>query len=415
MTILLRRLVLLSAIALKATTCEFAVEEGSMAWVGAMEGVVSRYATLRNALDEASVRELRTILSRVKFDEELDSVDDMPAFELYLFKAGLRRRLSAADVRANAVDAFGLALDAISSFVNERFSACGGRCAPCASLVRRYRAEERTRHPTHFDHDAFVTVVVSLSDPADYDGGLYFETNTGSRRFADLALGDAVVHRSDLFHGVDVTRGKRWSLIVWFEDSPACDADSKAWSAGADDALSLFLHSYRVSSSAERASLLNRSAALGFGRAATQLGVAYVIGDGVEVDRAAAEALFLEAAARADEADLEPEQNLGQLRLDEGRVEDAVRHFEVAAAAGNREAHHNLGTASARGVGGRPRDDRVAIRHFLEARLPQSLNAASKAFARLGDDEAADAWLRRAAMLGSEPAKRRLAAAEGEL
>ena len=61
MTILLRRLVLLSAITLKATNCEFAVEEGSMAWVGAMEGVVSRYATLRNALDEASVRELRTL------------------------------------------------------------------------------------------------------------------------------------------------------------------------------------------------------------------------------------------------------------------------------------------------------------------------------------------------------------------
>ncbi|KAH8048665.1 hypothetical protein JL720_15779 [Aureococcus anophagefferens] len=302
----LRRLLLLSAIALKAH--EFAVEEGSMAWVGAMEGVVSRY-------------------------------------------------------------------------VNERFSACGGRCAPCASLVRRYRAEERTRHPTHFDHDAFVTVVVSLSDPADYDGGLYFETNTGARRFADLALGDAVVHQSDLFHGVDVTRGKRWSLIVWFEDSPACDADSKQWSAGADDALSLFLHSYRVSSRAERASLLKRSAALGFGRAATQLGVAHVLGDGVEVDRAAAEALFVEAAGRADEADLEPELNLGQLRLDQGRVEEAVRHFEVAAAASNREAHHNLGHASARGVGGRPKDDRVAIRHFLEARLPQSLNAASKAFA----------------------------------
>jgi TPR repeat protein len=106
---------------------------------------------------------------------------------------------------------------------------------------------------------------------------------------------------------------------------------------------------------------------------------------------------------------------LGQLRLDQGRVEEAVRHFEVAAAAGNREAHHNLGTASARGVGGRPKDDRVAIRHYLEARLPQSLNAASKAFARLGDDEAADAWLRRAASLGSEPAKRRLAAAEAEL
>ena len=135
MTILLQRVILLSAITLKATTCEFAVEEGSMAWVGAMEGVVSRYATLRNALDEASVRELRTILSRVKFDEELDSVDDMPAFELYLFKAGPRRRLSAADVRANAVDAFGPALDAISSYVNERFSACGGRCAPCASRL----------------------------------------------------------------------------------------------------------------------------------------------------------------------------------------------------------------------------------------------------------------------------------------
>merc|ERR1712061_39563 len=101
----------------------------------------------------------------------------------------------------------------VTPYVRKRFTACQqsvatyGGCTACHSLVRRYRPDERRSHGVHYDSHAFATVVISLSDyGADYRGGSYVATSHNNRNGHTVALmrGDAVVHQSDLLHGVQV-------------------------------------------------------------------------------------------------------------------------------------------------------------------------------------------------------------------
>ncbi len=157
----------------------------------------------------------------------------------------------------------------------------GRACTPCYSLLRRYRpGVDRESHGIHHDGHAIVTVVVSLSDYGrEYQGGLYVAANRGKERsFIPLSRGDAVVHQSDLLHGVKVmpaskgnfmasgsqveitpdgrinvfgnhmndhgengaTRSgrkmppgaaasRRWSWILWYRDSETCKDHSHEW------------------------------------------------------------------------------------------------------------------------------------------------------------------------------------------
>ena len=41
--------------------------------------------------------------------------------------------------------------------------------------------------------------------------------------------GDAAVHQSDLYHGVDVRGGERWSWILWYRDSSSCTDHGHEW------------------------------------------------------------------------------------------------------------------------------------------------------------------------------------------
>ncbi|CAE8710647.1 unnamed protein product [Polarella glacialis] len=99
------------------------------------------------------------------------------------------------------------------------------------ALLRRYLPEERRIHPTHFDVQAFCTVVIGLN-PDDFEGGLYVQPTPSSKSqaFVHLLTGDAVVHRYDVQHGVRVFSGERYSLIFWFKDSAeACASDTAPW------------------------------------------------------------------------------------------------------------------------------------------------------------------------------------------
>ena len=58
-------------------------------------------------------------------------------------------------------------------YVQREFSC--PRCVACTAFVRRYLAGERRLNPTHFDMEAYVTLVVALSDAAEYSGGLYVQ------------------------------------------------------------------------------------------------------------------------------------------------------------------------------------------------------------------------------------------------
>jgi PKHD-type hydroxylase len=66
-----------------------------------------------------------------------------------------------------------------------------------------------------------LTVVVQLSDPADYEGGV-LETNADARlRAADRSQGGATLFPGFVLHRVTpVTRGERHSLTTWVHGPP---------------------------------------------------------------------------------------------------------------------------------------------------------------------------------------------------
>merc|ERR1712039_532468 len=100
----------------------------------------------------------------------------------------------------------------------------------CNSFIRRYLPQERRSLNLHKDSDSNVTVNVLLNDPSEFIGGLqvYPEAsenkgrrNMGRQAKPDVKLGSGAFHRSDLFHGVQMKRGQRYSWILWFK--PKCD------------------------------------------------------------------------------------------------------------------------------------------------------------------------------------------------
>eukprot|EP01062_Namystynia_karyoxenos_P066186 TRINITY_DN60185_c0_g1_i1.p1 TRINITY_DN60185_c0_g1~~TRINITY_DN60185_c0_g1_i1.p1 ORF type:complete len:553 (+),score=155.51 TRINITY_DN60185_c0_g1_i1:92-1750(+) len=395
------------------------------------------FSVYPSLLAPAEVLELRDTLPAV-FDADRDSVDGMPTHEFYLERNGSSARGVAEmgwkpdadeavrEERRPARDALERLLrpiieQRIEPLVNERYPAsCRGRCTCCFSLVRRYQADERTTHRMHFDIQALVTVVVSLSDyGSEYEGGIYVATGQW-KRFLALRRGDAVAHQSNLLHGVRLLRGTRFSWIMWFQDSPVCDADPAEWhqaEAEAGDPVAQFIHARRAhmhrgvgSAAAERARWLRRSAEGGFARAQNELGLAYKDGDGVERDASEAEKWFSRAAAAGEPDAL---YNLGQLQVEAGDGERAAQLFREGAEQGSPDAMFNLGVAMTKGVGtpsGEP-DAAGALRWFAESAeagfdgSPQAMFIVHQLLAAGGGDGAeAAAWLRRAAAAGHPPA-----------
>jgi hypothetical protein len=198
---------------------------GTLEWPRAGDREVTATFTLLPSLVAADeVSDLLTTIGRhsaVAFDADEDSVDGMATHELYLERHGsidaglaanrlkpdadpavLAERASLREEVAALVQP--IVRERITPYVRQHVAGCA-ECAPCFSLVRRYLPFERRSHAEHFDVQAFVTVVVSLSTHgAEFDGGLYVSTGRGPR-FLGLRAGDAVVHGSDLLHGVQVT------------------------------------------------------------------------------------------------------------------------------------------------------------------------------------------------------------------
>lgn len=161
------------------------------------------------------------------YETLLDTVDDLPTFEFYPLRNG-----EWADPEMQA--ALGPIIeDRILPYVRERYS-----CPSCAVgdvLVRRYLPGERRTHAMHFDSNAFATAVVGLSDPDDYEGGLFLQPgpHASSRQYPRLEVGDVLVHSYDLQHGVHVHSGTRYSLILWLKTSPgAAASDTMPWLDG---------------------------------------------------------------------------------------------------------------------------------------------------------------------------------------
>lgn len=217
-------------------------------------------------VSEAEASQLIELLSEEDFDVDKDTVDRMTTFEFYLQKNGNIEDVATIPgkaahaakrqaVREAAVELTTPILeDRIVPLVNELYpDDCHGQCRPCFSFVRRYDQQHRTTHQAHLDVQALVTVVVSLNSfGVDFDGGLYVSTGNShdDRLFVAMQRGDAVVHQSDLLHGVQVGSGHRWSWILWFYDGgESCSTDPSQWfrsAAEAGDPLAQFLQAKRA-------------------------------------------------------------------------------------------------------------------------------------------------------------------------
>jgi hypothetical protein len=234
------------------------------------------FTVLPGAMDSTTIipQILDLLRSYQHYDQDPDTVDGMPTYELFVEHPELndttRQSYKVLDRDPQALPERRRLRQQLQSFlrpvleetltpyVRTHFAdACQQRkkhaakeeedddddeidCYPCYSLIRRYRHGERQSHATHHDLHALVTAVVSLSSHGiDYEGGLYVATAHGPRQFLALQAGDAVVHQSLLLHGVQVLdlpqtpdQTERWSWIVWYSDSKECrDNYSYQWFA----------------------------------------------------------------------------------------------------------------------------------------------------------------------------------------
>ena len=81
--------------------------------------------------------------------------------------------------------------------------------------MRKYSTTSRPRLPFHCD-GCDASISVNLVDGSDYDGGDLVMLSDNALLTAPRQAGSAAAHSADVAHAVtDLTRGVRWSLVVF--------------------------------------------------------------------------------------------------------------------------------------------------------------------------------------------------------
>jgi len=170
------------------------------------------------------------------FGTHKDEVDDQPAYEMYLLNQGEvpegSEKFLGQEVSSRLSSLLQLALGKVMPYVRSRYNC--SNCTACTAFARRYSPNERRLNPSHFDMEAYVTMVFALSNSSEYKGGMYVSStpDAASRRFLPMDMGDVFVHQYDVNHGVAVTGGKRQSIVVWVSsDETACREGRSPWYA----------------------------------------------------------------------------------------------------------------------------------------------------------------------------------------
>ena len=192
----------------------------------------------------------------LQFDQDADSVDGAPTFEVSWVRRGCYTNKPLADIFRESIETRLLPLLQQLPELHGMSGADGRQLVLCEALLRMYREGERRVVPAHFDSDALVTAVVEIdcsSSSSSSSGaeqaasqqqqgglcasgfsgpGFYVQegAHVSSRRPISLAPGDVAAHSYDLQHGVDVRAGQRCSVIFWFSDSAAsCASKARPW------------------------------------------------------------------------------------------------------------------------------------------------------------------------------------------
>lgn len=376
------------------------------------------------------------------FSSEPDSVDKTPTFEFYPFRDGVWKDQELRELLEEMLEA------RILTYVRQRYN-----CRFCAAsdvLVRRYIPGERRSHAVHFDGHAYVTAVLGISDPENYQGGLYIQPDPGvaSRTYFRIEPGDLLVHSFDLQHGVHVWKGIRYSLVFWIKDSlQAVREGTTPWYHGLaeqddPDALynlaqnyeyGLFGHRKDISkaielyersaqtghhfaqnnlalvyrslcqntTASESQQLLQKSvewlqaaAKAGFGMAQKNLALAYTNGQGLRRDDAQAVVWMRRAA---EQLEVEAAYLMGELHR-QGRgvqLSEAVKWYLRSAEAGFPKAQYTLGMLYLEGTG-LPQDSHKAemwLNFAARQGHPEAKNNIATMHAQRGEvEEALKIW-----------------------
>ncbi|CAK0864308.1 unnamed protein product [Prorocentrum cordatum] len=378
-------------------------QSGSFRKVG--KAGICRVYRLARVLDTPEVGEvLRHVKRSERYTTDADSVDSRPSFEYYPFQNGRWQDEGLREILHCFVE------DRLMPYVRERY-ACD-TCALADILVRRYVPGERRTHRVHFDGHAFATAVLGVSDPADYEGGLFVQPGPDVASAASLQIdpGDLVVHSFDLQHGVRVLGGERYSVVFWIKDTSRSVADGTvpwheklAEQGDADALFNLATHyehgtygkqqdplraielyersatlghhfaqnnvaiMYRsahmsnpdlISGALGRSAMwFEKAAEAGFALAQKNYAEAFAGGLGVEMNMTRAVAWMRRAA---EQHDLEAEFVMGEsCRLGRGvelDMMEAVRWYQASAEAGFPKAQYALGVLFCAGTSGVARD-----------------------------------------------------------
>lgn len=243
--------------------------------------------------------------------------------------------------------------DRILPYVQSRYG--DSRVVVADALMRAYRQVDRRQAlAPHFDTSSFATVIIPLN-PGEYEGGLYVQEGASltSRRMIDPSFekGDVLVHRFDVMHGVEVTQGDRYSLVLWLSDcQESVDAAATPWLEGAAESgntYAQFLYSeacqegrYCVSQDEARAvDYASRAARQGHALSQHRLGYRFKAGRGVPQSDERCRELWQQAAAAdlaAAQIDLARCFAFGYLGLSDHA--EARRWYEHAARQGHPDA-----------------------------------------------------------------------------
>jgi len=249
---------------------------------------------------------------------------------------------------------------------------------------------------------------------------------SASTQVLALSRGDAVVHQSDLLHGVRVEEGERWSWILWYRDSATCEEHGHEWFARCareGNAICQGLHANKVGQVPGATAEVTQQQVLEWNRKAAENGLGWSM---LKLARASLKRLPSalpydpKMAARwfrkgiATWQDPECLYGLAQMLLENqtepdpsgaepsgaGRVESARLAFEEAARRGHAFAAYNLGVAHLHGHGLRQGDAELAAGWFAASGLPEGLHGAALYRQALGKAREAAQWKAHAQRLG---------------
>jgi len=387
--------------------------------------------TVPGLLNATTLHAIRRLLQTVgPLDTDPDTVDGFATHEFFLENSDIRAGragkpgfendslvASRQGLRSELSKLTQDALERITTFVNDHHAAdCGGACTPCYSLLRRYRPQDRVSHAPHRDGHALVTSVLPLTDyGTEYTGGLYVASATAQRHFVALEAGEAVVHQSDLLHGVQVHPGNeqetlRWSWILWFRDSTTCedrlDAEWFVECANQGDAVCQLLHATKCSTSECVLEWNLKAARAGHPTACIKIARAYLgrLPSDLAVNRTAARYWFARAVETANDPDAH--YGLAEMALQETNPENyalqlnkAVYHLEQSALAHHPFAQFNLGLAHLFGYA-TVVDPKAAGDWFEQSGLPEGYFARAMYYDSIGNTELRQQFQQRAAVLG---------------